>query len=153
MLWALALLAIAQPAEGEFPLDSKLRAGILIGNPLSISVATDLAEGLVLQLDLGISPSKDFSGVVGMDVVYRAEQIFGRVHGDLWLMPWFGIGIRGAVAEGERTDRYGFRVPIGVSVLSEREPIEVYLQAAVGLSLFPERRASIDAGAGIRVGL
>jgi hypothetical protein len=153
VLWALALLAIAQPSEGDFPLESKLRAGILIGTPLSISIATDLAEGLVLQLDLGVSPSESFSGVLGMDVVYRAEQIFGRVYGDLWLMPWFGIGIRGAVAEGERTDRYGFRVPFGISVLSELEPVEVYLQTAIGLSLFPERRASIDAGAGIRVGL
>jgi hypothetical protein len=152
VLWALALLSIAQPTA-DFPLDSKLRAGILIGNPLSITVATDLSEGLVLQLDLGISPSREFSGVLGMDVVYRAEQIFGRVLGDLWMMPWVGLGIRGAVAEGDFTDRYGLRVPVGVSVLSELEPVELYLQTAVGLSLFPERRASIDIGLGIRVGL
>jgi hypothetical protein len=152
VLWALALLTLAQPAEEDFPLRSKLRAGILIGNPLSISIATDLSEGLVLQLDLGLSPSRRFSGIVGMDVVYRAERIFGRVTADLWLMPWFGFGMRGAIGEGDQVNRFGFRVPVGLSLLSEVEPLELYGQVAVGVSAFPERRASLDAGGGIRVG-
>lgn len=161
MLWAVALVAVAQlsgavnrPHAGspEFPLRSKLRAGLLIGNPLSISLATDLSEGLVLQLDLGLSFSDDFSGIVGMDVVYRAESIFGRISADLWLMPWVGFGMRGAIGEGEQPNRFGFRIPAGVSMLSEVEPLELYGQVAVGLSAFPERRASIDAGGGIRIG-
>ena len=152
MLWVLALLATAQPPSGDFPLRSKLRAGFLIGNPLSISLATDLSEGLVLQLDLGISPSSRFSGIIGMDVVYRAETIFGRVTRDLWLMPWVGFGMRGAIGEDDQPNRFGFRIPIGLSLLSEVEPLELYGQAAIGLSAFPERRASIDAGGGVRVG-
>jgi hypothetical protein len=154
VLWVLALLASAQPAPEHdgFPLESNLRAGFLIGNPLSISIATDLAESLVLQLDLGISPARDTSGVIGMDIVYRAETLFGRIFGDVWLMPWVGFGARGSVGEEDRPDRFGFRVPVGLSFLSEVEPIEVYGQAAVGMSVFPERRASIDAGGGIRVG-
>jgi hypothetical protein len=152
VLWALVLLTLAQPPEDHFALRSKLRAGFLVGNPLSLSIATDLSEGLVLQLDLGLSPSNRFSGIVGMDVVYRAETVFGRIGADLWLMPWFGFGMRGAVGEGGEESRFGFRVPIGLSLLSELEPLELYGQAAIGLSAFPVRRASIDAGGGIRVG-
>ena len=153
VLWALALIASAHPSHDDgFPLRSKLRAGILIGNPLAITIATDLSEGLVLQLDLGLSPSDDFSGIVGMDVVYRAETIFGNIARDLWLMPWVGFGMRGAVGEGDEEDRFGFRVPVGISLLSDLEPVEVYAQTAIGLSAFPVRRASIDVGGGIRVG-
>jgi hypothetical protein len=153
VLWALALLATAQQATtAEFPLRSKLRAGIVLGEPMSLTIATDLSEGLVLQLDLGLSASDRFSGIIGMDVVYRAETIFGRIAADFWLMPWFGFGMRGAIGEDDQPNRFGFRVPIGLSLLSETDPLELYAQVAAGLSAFPERRASVDAGAGIRVG-
>ncbi len=153
MLWAALLLTLAQPpADHAFPEHSKLRGGILIGNPLSLTVATDLSEGLVLQLDVGLAHSDDFSGIMGIDVVYRSETIFGRVLGDLWLMPWFGFGARGAIEKGEDEDRFGFRVPVGISVLSDLDAVEVYFETAIGLSIFPDRRASIDYGFGIRAG-
>lgn len=150
----LAALAAATPVvRSEVPeLDSRLRFGLSLGEPLALTVASDLSQVLVLQTEVGISVSDDFSGLLTMDVVYRANEIFGPITRSLWAMPYVGLGLRVALGRDEQPDRFGFRVPVGLSFRDATEPIEVFLQAAVGLSVLTEVRGSLDAGGGLRIG-
>lgn len=155
MLVALvAVLAAAAPEAQTEPLDldSRLRFGFSIGEPLALTVASDLSAGLVLQSEIGLSALDDFSGLLAMDLVYRADQVFGPITRTLWLMPYLGAGVRVALGEGDHPDRFGFRVPAGISLRDLTEPIELFVQVAVGLSVLQERRGTLDFGGGLRVG-
>jgi hypothetical protein len=146
----LTFLALLAASSG--PHASKLRFGVIVGEPLALTLATDLAEGLALHSDLGLSFSGKTSGTFATDIVYRSTDLFGPISEDLWLLPFVGFGLRAALGEDEREDLFGFRVPLGVTLVGASEAIELFAYAAVGIAILPERRATLDSGAGIRFG-
>ena len=73
-------------------------------------------------------------------------------------MPLY-VGIGGKVAvfgEGERKHHehedvgVGIRIPIGLTFLFNRVPIEVFLEIAPGIRVFPATDADVDGGVGAR---
>ncbi len=59
-----------------------------------------------------------------------------------------GIGLRTKFGKGE--DEVGFRIPLGITYLFGEMPLDVFLEFAPSLNLYPETDFFIDASLGLR---
>lgn len=146
-------LAEEAPAEDTLPRPG-LRFGLSLGEPLGATVAFPLSSAFWAQVHGGFSLADDRRGLFTADLVYSLEAAGGRV-GSGALVPWFGLGGRFARQRGGTLDRAGLRVPFGLSyleVLPSGASLELYASISPGLSLWPERRGSMDLTLGLRAG-
>ncbi len=133
---AIVLLAVAAPSVAV----AQAAAGIILGQPTGLSFL--FRERIA---------------------VGAAWSIYNRLHlhGDLWIgtgelaepLDWF-IGVGGkvkldALDEDDTRVSLGARVPVGVRTFV-LDQLEVFVEIAPGLQLFPETEPDIDAGLGVR---
>jgi hypothetical protein len=134
------------PASAEEP--TPLRLGLMFGEPIAATVALSLNESFAVHADIGPSTSRFQRIIAAADLVYGMPEVFG---GDFIL--WFGAGLRYSAGRDDEPNRFGFRVPAGISYFTTARATELFIFAAPGVSLVPDKRASLDGGLGIRIAL
>lgn len=127
---------------------SPLRLGLMFGEPIAATVALDLSDRFTLHGDLGPSTSRAQTFVGAADLVYGMPEIFGYK-----FRFWFGAGLRYSSGRDEQPNRFGLRVPAGISYLGHDLSTEVFIFAAPSVSVVPDAKAALDGGLGLRVAL
>lgn len=147
-----ALLAAAPEASTLEP-EETLRAGVIAGEPLGLSLFVPLGDRFALHAELGKSFSERRAFAASADLVLRMPQVLGTIGESGRLVPWFGAGARIAALERDHGVFVpGIRTPVGLSYVHWRFPLEIFAQAVPGLELDSARRVSLEGGAGLRLG-
>ena len=135
-----------------------LATTVLLATAAPPTVGAGVAAGIILGHPTGLS------FLFGERVALGAAwSIYNRLHlhGDLWLVTdelvepvdWFlGMGAKLRIdALDDDADRVsiGARIPVGVRSFVI-EQLELFLEIAPGMQMFPETEPDIDAGVGIR---
>lgn len=147
----LVAAAIVALFTSQSPTVSPVRVGLLIGEPICATVGFTLSERFIMQADIGPSTSSRQSAIAAVDLVYTLPEVFG---GDLsrdHFVPWFGLGLRLSMGKDETPNRFGPRIPFGISFFAAENSIELFASIAPGLSLAPDVWSSLDGGLGVRV--
>lgn len=151
MIPALLLALVAQSDVAPPP---SLAVGLAIGEPVGFSVAAPVRGSFRVHLTAGLSPSDERDALATFDFGYDLPNVIGPVFGTGRLVPWFGLGVRYADARREEdSDKFGLRVPFGMSYYDLDGTIEMFAMVAYGVVLMPETDHSLDVTAGLRFGL
>lgn len=153
---AILLLAAAAPATAKIQAP-RFGLGFVLGEPTGLTGKLFLHPNHALDVILAYDIS-DEAFAVAMDYHFLFDPWPFRLSAGE--MPvYVGIGGKLAVfgdeSRGRRDDHddevaFGIRVPIGLAFLFNRVPIEIFVEIAPGIRVFPATDADVDGGIGVR---
>jgi len=118
--------------------------GIILGEPTGLSGKQWIGEGA--SLDLAVAWSFVPEGAFYLHVDY--QQHFDDLDIDVGTLLWFaGIGPRIYIGNDVGL---GLRIPVGLVYDIDDVPLEVFLELAPGLNLFPGTVFNFGGGIGVR---
>jgi len=136
----IVLLAFVAAAAGF----AQTSIGIILGEPTGLSGKQWIGEGA--SLDLAVAWSFVPEGAFYLHVDY--QQHFDDLDLDVGSLLWFaGIGPR--IYIGNEIG-LGLRIPVGLVYDIDGVPLEVFLELAPGLNLFPGTVFNFGGGIGVR---
>jgi hypothetical protein len=133
--------------------DKGFGAGVIIGEPTGIGAKLWLTKDRALDFAAawsfvrgGKDGKTDSEGAVYFHADYL-HHLYGTIDVEQGrLVPYVGIGVKTVVSE----DLYlGLRIPLGLTYMFDKAPVDIFIELAPSVLLFPE--TSFDAGAGIGV--
>ena len=119
--------------------------GIVVGEPTGVSLKTWTGSRTALDFAVAWSFGRKDALHIHVDYLFHNFSLFDVEKGDLVL--YYGIG--GRVKAVEKT-RVGVRIPIGISYLFEKDPIEIFFELGPILDLAPSTDFTMTGGIGIR---
>jgi hypothetical protein len=119
--------------------------GIIAGEPSGISAKLWLTETSALDGAAAWSFQDEGSFYIHADYLFH---IHDTIPIDRGMIPFY-VGA-GASVTLEQDPRIGLRVPVGVEYIFEEAPVEIFLEAAPGVGLFPATEFQIGGGVGAR---
>lgn len=150
------LLALAAPAEAlKAP---RFGLGIILGEPTGLTgklfMHPNHAVDMILAYDI---TDEAFAMAVDYHFVFDPWP-FRIPAGEMPIYVGIGgkLSVFGEHSEGRHDDHhdedvaFGLRIPIGLAFLFNRVPIEIFLEIAPGIRLFPATDADVDGGIGVR---
>ena len=144
-----ALSQEADEGEGRALLDDVewrgFGAGIVLGEPTGLTAKVWMGEHSALDAAVAWSFVGDGSLYVHGGYLFHFASPVGIEEGEL--LPYAGAGAKVVFADDPE---FGIRVPLGVAYFFEGAPVEVFLELAPGLQLFPETEADVTGGIGGR---
>ena len=123
---------------------SQTSIGVILGEPTGLSAKIFVAEAA--SLDVAFAWSFTNTGVVYVHLDY--QQHFPAFDVSQGRSLWF-LGVGGKVYIGNDVT-IGARIPIGLVFEFSKVPLEVFLEIAPGLRLFPATQFDAGAGVGLR---
>ncbi len=149
---ALGLASQAQPSNTSVTnsasdyLGRRFGAGLMIGEPLGVSLKYWLNDTMAIDGGIGESFHHDNGLQLHSDVLWHAFDLLKVPEGRLPL--YFGVGARLKFEDGD--DRFGIRVPVGLSYMLENDPVDIFLEVAPILDLSPSVHGDFNAAIGVR---
>ncbi len=126
------------------PISAQTSVGIILGEPTGLSAKQWLGEGA--SLDLAVAWSFLDTGSFYAHIDY--QQHFDDLDVDEGELLWFvGGGVK--LSAGQELN-LGVRIPIGLVYEFAEAPLEVFIEAAPGMDLFPAVQFNGGGGIGIR---
>jgi hypothetical protein len=119
--------------------------GVLLGEPTGISAKARLDEVSAIDAAVAWSFVDEGSFYFHADYLYHFTDVLHAYPGDLPLY----VGVGGKVSLRE-DPLVGVRVPFGIAYEFDPAPLDVFLEVAPGVGLFPETSLNIGGGIGIR---
>ena len=139
-LGLILIVALALPAIGA----AQTSVGIILGEPSGLSVKQSIGNVQAVEGAVAWSFYPFGSFYVHLDYKQHFHQFDvqpGR------LLAYSGVGLRVYLG----TDvGFGVRLPIGIVYELGGAPLEVFLELAPGLNLFPRTAATVGGGIGLR---
>ena len=137
---AMALIPIALEAQ-----DSGIGLGVILGEPTGVSFKSWV--GRREAIDVAVAWSFDGEGAIHIhaDYLFHNFRLFRIEKGDLIL--YYGIGAR--VKTVNKT-QVGVRIPLGLSYLFERDPIEIFFELGPIMNVTPKTLFRMTTGVGVR---
>jgi hypothetical protein len=125
--------------------DSGIGLGVILGEPTGVSFKSWV--GRREAIDVAVAWSFDGEGAIHIhaDYLFHNFRLFPVRRGDLVL--YYGIGAR--VKTVNKT-QVGVRIPIGLSYLFERDPIEIFFELGPIMNVSPKTLFRMTTGVGIR---
>jgi hypothetical protein len=125
--------------------DSGFGLGIILGEPTGVSFKSWV--GRREAIDVAVAWSFDGEGAIHIhaDYLFHNFRLFRIEKGDLVL--YYGIGVR--VKTVHRT-QVGIRIPLGLSYLFERDPIEIFFELGPIMNVTPKTLFRMTTGVGVR---
>lgn len=124
-----------------------LGAGIVIGEPSGLSAKLWLNEINAIDLTAAYSfISEEMALHIHGDYLFHFIDLFSIPAGKLPL--YTGIGARIRLASN--STQIGIRAPVGIAYLFDNAPIEIFLEVAFIMDLFPATTPSGGFGLGVR---
>ena len=136
------ILVLVALATG--PISAQTSVGIILGEPTGLSAKQWLGEGA--SLDLAVAWSFIDTGSFYVHIDY--QQHFDDLDIDEGDLLWF-VGGGAKLSVGQRLN-LGFRIPLGLVYQFTDAPLEVFIEAAPGMDLFPAVQFNGGGGVGIR---
>ena len=151
LLGVLTLALVWLCARGDEPASQntahRFGAGVLFGEPTGLSLKYFFTDVVAIDGALGWSFESETDFHLHSDILWHMNGLVESPEGQLAL--YFGAGARVKFREHE-DDRFGIRVPVGVSYMFERVPVDVFAEVAPILDLAPSTRGAFNAGIGVR---
>ncbi len=120
--------------------------GIILGDPSGLSVKVTGSGSMAMDAALAWSFLSDNPGLyLHSDLLYHLNGF--QMDNGAFFRPFVGIG--GAINFASDF-KIALRIPIGLAFYFTTVPIEVFVEAAPGLLLFPETSSYAAGGIGIR---
>lgn len=141
----LLLLAILVFPIVSMAQDSGFGAGIVVGEPTGLSFKNWVSPRGAVDFAVAWSFGNDDALHVHIDYLFHNFSLFNVEKGDLVF--YYGIGGR---VKAEKKSRIGIRIPIGVSYLFERDPVEIFFELGPILDLSPGTEFFVTGGIGFR---
>ena len=139
-LLGLILLPITIKAQ-----DSGIGLGIFLGEPTGVSLKSWV--GRREALDVAVAWSFEGEGAIHIhaDYLFHNFRLFHIEKGDLVL--YYGIGAR--IKTVHKT-QVGVRIPLGLSYLFEKDPIEIFFELGPIMNVTPRTLFRMTTGVGVR---
>ena len=118
----------------------------MFGEPVGVSLKYWLNETMAIDGGIGASFHHDNGLQLHSDVLWHNFDLFTVPEGRLPL--YLGVGARLKFEDGD--DRFGIRVPVGVSYMFENNPVDIFLEVAPILDLAPSVHGDFNAVIGVR---
>ncbi|HUX13665.1 MAG TPA: hypothetical protein VMW87_11600 [Spirochaetia bacterium] len=131
-----------------FPLAAQPKTfgiGIILGEPTGISAKLWLDRTSAIDAAAAWTFYPNGAFYVHADYLYHMYDLFPVTRG---VLPLY-IGVGGSVTI-EPVPRIGVRVPIGIDYFFEKAPIDIFLEVAPGISLYPATQFDASGGIGVR---
>lgn len=153
--FALSLAAIASNGQelktsldraASDHLNNRFGAGVMVGEPMGLSLKYWLNEDFAVDGGLGSSFHRETGLQLHSDVLWHKFGLFDCPNGKL--VPYLGLG--GRVKFQDDSDEFGFRFPVGVSYLLHDRPIDVFFEVAPILTVTPTVRGDFNVAIGAR---
>lgn len=136
------------PAPASVDYVGRLGVGLIVGEPTGASVKYWFNDKMAVDGAAGWSFHDHSDFYVHGDVLWHDFDLLPVSHG---LLPvYFGVGAMGRIRNDNRDNEVGIRVPVGVSYMFDRAPVDVFVEVAPGVDVAPTVRADITGGVGIR---
>lgn len=119
--------------------------GIIVGEPTGVSLKTWTGSRTALDFAVAWSFGRHDALHLHADYLFHNFNLFKVEKGDLVL--YYGVG--GRVKAVEKT-RVGVRIPIGISYLFGKDPLEIFFELGPILDLAPATDFTMTGGIGIR---
>ena len=125
--------------------DSGFGLGIILGEPTGVSFKSWV--GSREAVDVAVAWSFEGEGAIHIhaDYLFHNFRLFHIEKGDLVL--YYGIGAR--VKTVHKT-QVGIRIPLGLSYLFEKDPIEIFFELGPIMNLTPKTLFRMTTGVGVR---
>ena len=147
LLPAIVLILLLITFENNYAQDKGLGLGIIIGEPTGLSGKYWLNTNNALDFGLAYSFVRKNSAVsLHADYLYHA---FDVIKSDYRFPVYYGFGARLRLVDGD-DNALGARGVIGVVWLSDKLPIDVFLELVPVFNLFPSTSLNLDMGFGAR---
>ena len=139
-LLGLILLPITIKAQ-----DSGIGLGIILGEPTGVSLKSWV--GRREALDVAVAWSFEGEGAIHIhaDYLFHNFRLFHIEKGVLVL--YYGIGAR--IKTVHKT-QVGVRIPLGLSYLFEKDPIEIFFELGPIMNITPKTLFRMTTGVGVR---
>jgi len=138
----LIFLIILNPASAE---ELDFGAGIIFGEPTGINFKKWIGSTTAIDGGIAWSFMKEGSFHLHIDYLFHNFNLFKKNKGKLPF--YYGIGCR---IKMDKKSRLGIRIPIGVSYIFEKVPLDVFFELGPLLDLIPATEFGITVGIGIR---
>jgi hypothetical protein len=119
--------------------------GIILGEPTGLSLKNWLGNRTALDFAVAWSFANNDSLHLHADYLVHDFNIFKVKKGKLLL--YYGIGGR---VKTEKKSKVGVRIPIGISYIFEKAPLDIFFELAPLFDLVPKTDFGITGGIGIR---
>jgi hypothetical protein len=142
LLFLLSLIFLPTALKAQ---DSGIGLGIILGEPTGISLKGWV--GSREAFDVAVAWSFEGEGAIHVhaDYLFHNFRLFHVEKGDLVF--YYGIG--GRVKTVNKT-QVGIRIPLGLSYLFEKDPLEIFFELGPIMNLTPKTLFRMTTGVGIR---
>ncbi len=139
LLWIIVLPITLEAQDRGFGL------GIILGEPTGVSFKKWV--GRREAFDVAVAWSFEGEGAIHIhaDYLFHNFRLFNIEKGDLVF--YYGIGAR--VKKVDKT-QVGVRIPLGLSYLFEKDPVEIFFELGPILNLTPKTLFRMTTGVGVR---
>jgi hypothetical protein len=121
-------------------------AGVTVGDPFGPTVKYWTTNRQAFDAGIGFADDP----IIYADYLWHNFQLLPQVEG-LRIAPYIGVGPRFQFRDHNDDDEFGFRVPLGVTFLMTRQPIEFYAEVVPVFQVSPDTDGDFDGGVGVRI--
>ena len=142
LLFLLGLIFLPAVIKAQ---DSGIGLGIILGEPTGVSIKSWI--GRREAFDVAVAWSFEGEGAIHVhaDYLFHNFRLFNVEKGDLVF--YYGIGAR--IKTANKT-QVGIRIPLGLSYLFEKDPLEIFFELGPIMNVSPKTLFRMTTGVGIR---
>jgi len=122
--------------------------GVIIGEPTGPSFKLWTGSTTAIDGAVAWSLSKNNALHLHADYLYHNFSLIQVEKGRLPF--YFGIGGRIKIVEGEKDDKIGVRIPVGLDYLFADTPLDIFVEVVPVLDLVPDTDLDFNGAVGIR---
>ena len=125
--------------------DRGIGLGIILGQPTGVSLKLWTGRSQAFDVAVAWAFDREDALHVHADYLFHNFRLFRVQKGQFVL--YYGIGGR---VKAESRTRVGLRIPVGLSYLFEKDPLEIFFELGPIMDLAPSTRFRMTSGVGLR---
>jgi hypothetical protein len=142
LLLLLGILLFCIPTVAK---DNDFGAGLILGEPSGLCFKTWVGHKAAIDGAIAWSFGNEEAIHLHLDYLIHDFGMFKARKGDLVF--YYGFGGR---IKAQKKSRIGIRIPLGISYIFEKVPLDIFLELAPGIDLLPGTDFWINGSVGIR---
>jgi len=146
VLLVFAVLSLASISAAKSRGKGDFGLGLILGDPAGINLKYWTGSTTALSAAFAWAVGKEKAFLAHADYLVHDFGLFQVKNGQLGV--YYGVGGRLKTNGGTRV---GIRIPLGVTYIFERAPIDVFFEVAPLLDVIPETKGDVQGGAGVRL--
>ena len=148
ILFFALLVAFTPVAQSGTAQEGRFGLGIIAGEPTGPCFKLWTSERTAIDGAAAWSFAKNAGLHMHADYLFHDFDLIEVEKGRLPL--YYGIGGRVRFAEGDRDNKSGIRIPVGLAYLVETAPLDIFFEIVPILDLAPDTELDFNAALGVR---